>query len=234
MEHKTEIQEPLALSQQHLERTYSHEEQAQLDDALLECDLALRLKPDFVETHNLRGLILEQLGQKEQAIAAYRQAVQLDPAFEEARQNLDEALAEIYEQQKLTYRAAAFKAAKWGAWLRVRVCYSCCDHSDFASPQFYRGRVTKFYALRICLWPWDSFIRKSSSLKEPFVAPGRRRSIRIRRNLFGYSSSQLHTPDVIARMATFSRVGFHDRSNSTIRHYRSLHWSATWCSPKRQ
>ena len=77
-------------AQQNLERAYDYTEREECENALRECEIAIHLAPEWAEAHNLRGIILEELGQGEQAIAAYREAVRLDPDFEEAQQNLQE------------------------------------------------------------------------------------------------------------------------------------------------
>jgi uncharacterized RDD family membrane protein YckC len=79
----------------HLEQAYTAEERHELETALRECELALQFAPDCAEAHNLRGLILEGLSRKEESLAAYREAVRLDPAFQEAQENLHEAEAEL-------------------------------------------------------------------------------------------------------------------------------------------
>jgi tetratricopeptide (TPR) repeat protein len=65
-----------------------------LDKALVDCELAIQLDPSFAEAHNLRGLILDEVGRIEDAIASYREALRLEPTLEEARANLKDAEAE--------------------------------------------------------------------------------------------------------------------------------------------
>ncbi len=101
-------------TQQHLEQAYSLEANADLNSALQECEAAIQLDPTLAEAHNLRGIILEELGQSEQAIAAYGEAARLDPKFEEAQQNLLEAQQDVLEQQALTW-GQVFKIAGWSA-----------------------------------------------------------------------------------------------------------------------
>jgi len=84
--------------QRHLEQAYAYEESGDLENGLRECELVIQLAPELAEAHNLRGIILDELGQKEEAIAAYREAVRLAPTFREARHNLHEALAEKRER----------------------------------------------------------------------------------------------------------------------------------------
>lgn len=74
------------------------DEGGNLEEALIHCEAALEVKPDSAEAHNLRGLILDLLGNSGEAIQSYREAVRLDPTFEDARQNLTEAEAEQRSQ----------------------------------------------------------------------------------------------------------------------------------------
>ena len=80
---------------QHLEQAYAHEEQDRFGKALSECDVAIRTDSTLAEAFNLRGIILEQLGRKAEAVSAYREALRLDPSFQEAEENLHEIEDEI-------------------------------------------------------------------------------------------------------------------------------------------
>jgi tetratricopeptide (TPR) repeat protein len=92
-------------AQQHLELAYAYEERNEFESALRECELAFQLAPDWAEAHNLQGIVLEGLGRGEEAIAAYREAVRLDPAFREARENLLEAEGEFRKESKVLTKA---------------------------------------------------------------------------------------------------------------------------------
>lgn len=85
-------------AKQHLERAYKYDEQDEFDKALIECELAIELAPNLAEAHNLLGLILDELNRKEEAVAAYRKAVRLGPAFQEAHKNLIEAEIDLKEE----------------------------------------------------------------------------------------------------------------------------------------
>lgn len=78
----------------HLERACGHADAGELEDALRECDRAIELAPEWAEAHNLRGVVLDEMGRVEEAIAAYEKAVRLDAGFEEAVENLAEARKE--------------------------------------------------------------------------------------------------------------------------------------------
>ena len=78
----------------HLERAHAYTDVGELEDALRECDSATEMAPEWAEGHNLRGVILAELGQLEGAIAAFERALHLDASFEEAAENLAEAREE--------------------------------------------------------------------------------------------------------------------------------------------
>ncbi len=72
----------------HLVQAYSlYEKTEAFDQVLLECDIAIEINPSLVEAHNLRGVVLEKLGRKAEAIEAYKQALKLNPDFSEAKDN---------------------------------------------------------------------------------------------------------------------------------------------------
>jgi tetratricopeptide (TPR) repeat protein len=84
---------------QYLERAHASEEQNEFEKALEECDAAIRIDPRLADAHNLRGVILEELGRREEAVIAYSKAVHLDSGFQEARENLREMKAELKEER---------------------------------------------------------------------------------------------------------------------------------------
>ena len=73
---------------QHLADAYDYYDVEEPDKALRACDAAIELAPNMAEAHNLRGMVLEDLGRLQEATAAYETALQIDPEFEEGRENL--------------------------------------------------------------------------------------------------------------------------------------------------
>lgn len=69
--------------------------------ALTECDAAIELDPSCADAHNLRGIVLEQLGRSGEAAEAYKKAIGLDPAFDEAIRNLWELEREAGTRHEL-------------------------------------------------------------------------------------------------------------------------------------
>jgi len=85
---------PATKARQLIEEAYELKEDDCFAEAMALCDEALALNPDSAEAHNLRGLLLDGQHDPCQAIAAYREAVRLDPDFVEAEKNLSELLAD--------------------------------------------------------------------------------------------------------------------------------------------
>jgi len=83
-----------AQTHQYLEMADAHLDAGELADALRACDRAIEIAPGWTEAHNMRGVVLDEMGRGEEAIAAYEEAVRLDAGFEEAVENLAEARAE--------------------------------------------------------------------------------------------------------------------------------------------
>lgn len=81
----------------HLEQAFALEDEDEYEKALEECDTAIRLDPTLADAHNLRGVILEELGRNGEAIQAYREALRLDPGYAAAHENLRAAEAELDE-----------------------------------------------------------------------------------------------------------------------------------------
>jgi tetratricopeptide (TPR) repeat protein len=73
----------------HFAQAYSfYEKTEEFEQALLECDTAIEIDPSLTAAHNLRGIVLEKLGRNAEAREAYKQALELDPDFCEAEDNL--------------------------------------------------------------------------------------------------------------------------------------------------
>jgi Flp pilus assembly protein TadD len=88
----------------HLAEAYELYNADKFDAALTACDAALICLPMLAEAHNLRGILLEELGREAEAIVAYQKALELEPNFIEPRENLLQieaeqgGLAEAYRQ----------------------------------------------------------------------------------------------------------------------------------------
>jgi hypothetical protein len=67
-------------------------EEGRFADALADADAAVRLAAREAQTQNTRGNVLRALGRLDEAIAAYRQAVTLQPQYADGHFNLAQAL----------------------------------------------------------------------------------------------------------------------------------------------
>jgi tetratricopeptide (TPR) repeat protein len=101
LESRSSEREPANLpmeARQHFDQACAYEAQGEFENALRQCDLAIQLAPAWAEPHNLRGIALDELGRKEEAISAYRKAVRLDPTLSEAQDSLAEAESELKKE----------------------------------------------------------------------------------------------------------------------------------------
>ncbi len=92
-------------SRSHLYRALEYADNDENEKALEECELARQGMPDIALAHNYLGVMLEMLGQLEPAIEAYLKAIQFNPRFYPARDNLAEARvrleAALYDKRGL-------------------------------------------------------------------------------------------------------------------------------------
>ena len=58
-----------------------------LDEALMNYDRAIALKPDYVEAHSNRGNCLDEMGRYPEALLSYQDALALQPHHADARWN---------------------------------------------------------------------------------------------------------------------------------------------------
>jgi tetratricopeptide (TPR) repeat protein len=101
------VTSPSVETRQHLDRAYDLLDRGDYEAALAECQSAAEETPDCAELHNLRGLVLDDAGRLEGAVAAYRLAVRWDPTFGEAWENLSEAESAL---EKSLYRGVSREA----------------------------------------------------------------------------------------------------------------------------
>jgi tetratricopeptide (TPR) repeat protein len=102
-----------------------------LNDAAVEFEEALRLKPDFAEAHNNLGHAWSQMpGRLNDAITQYQEALRLKPDYAEAHNNLgniwaqmpgrlNDAIAEFEEALRLQPDFAAAHNDLGGAWSKM-------------------------------------------------------------------------------------------------------------------
>ena len=89
------------LSAQYLQKArQASVEPDELQTALTWCEAAIRNDPTWEECHFLHGLIFDLLGDTDNAVLAYREALRLNPYMEIARQELIEAQSEQLDENK--------------------------------------------------------------------------------------------------------------------------------------
>jgi tetratricopeptide (TPR) repeat protein len=82
-----------------LEQACCFEKVGDLESALDSCLSAIDVAPSLSEAHNYRGLLLEGLELRSEALASYRQALRLDPACWGAAPNLARLKAKLAESR---------------------------------------------------------------------------------------------------------------------------------------
>jgi tetratricopeptide (TPR) repeat protein len=75
-----------------LEQAMFSIEMEELEKALEELSIAIRLDPFNAKAHHLRGLVLEDLDDLEGAIKSYQEAVRVNPDYKVARSDLRRAI----------------------------------------------------------------------------------------------------------------------------------------------
>lgn len=88
-------------AKQHLDQALEYAYDDEPEKAREECELARSTLPGIAIAHNYLGMILQTLDQLEPAIASYLKAIQLNPRFYAARENLANARVRLEEEQYL-------------------------------------------------------------------------------------------------------------------------------------
>lgn len=115
---KDAVEHPESMTEieQILEKAYDLNDVGEFEGALEHCQQAIRLNYQLAEAYNLKGLILDQLGDKQEAIVAFQEAVHLNPEFQEAQQNLAEVQVEVHNIERKNQKlSSTWRMTKWGA-----------------------------------------------------------------------------------------------------------------------
>lgn len=92
-----------SIAKQHLDNALEFAYSDEREKALAECETAKPLMPNLAMAYNYLGLILQTLEQLEPAIDSYLKAIQLNPRFYVARENLANARVRWEEEQYFTF-----------------------------------------------------------------------------------------------------------------------------------
>ncbi len=92
--------DPSARAEQHVAQAQAYKEKNELLMALQECEAAIQLAPGRADAHFLRGVLCERLGRGGDSLAAYKEAVRLDPDLKQAWDNLFEVEARLEGAQR--------------------------------------------------------------------------------------------------------------------------------------
>ena len=90
-----------ALAKHYLEKAQKNYDRRLINWALFDCEQALEYMPEMAEAHNLRGLLLDEMGKADEALIEYQEAVRLKPNFADAMANIADAEAEYRNTQHL-------------------------------------------------------------------------------------------------------------------------------------
>ena len=132
---------PAAATSRHLETAELFRREDRLDEALIECDRAVEIAPSLAQAHTLRGSVLERLGRTQEALAAYRRAVDLDPVRLDARNHLRTLEAQLRAGPGAPPAQGKGFAIRAGAYLIDSVAFSLLYLSTTVVIYFVVGLV---------------------------------------------------------------------------------------------
>lgn len=138
----------------YLDRAYEFDEQEQPEKALQAIEQALAFDHTSAESHNFRGILLEKLGRKEEALSAYETAVRLDANFRDAAENLAGLRADLEQAQKnhssfrRALRGAGIGAYAFGmSFLLYGLFFGWLRSSNMSAPEFISTELPLTYVL---------------------------------------------------------------------------------------
>lgn len=88
-----------SVAKKHLDQALEYANNEESEKALVECEIAKSLIPNLAIAYNYLGLIFQTLNKLESAIDSYLKAIQLNPRFYAARENLANARVAWEEEQ---------------------------------------------------------------------------------------------------------------------------------------
>lgn len=90
-----------SLTKQRLDWALEHAYDGESEKAIQECEMAMSAMPSLAIAYNYLGMVLQTLDRLEPAIDSYLKAIQLNPRFYAARENLANARVRWEEEQYL-------------------------------------------------------------------------------------------------------------------------------------
>ncbi|MBU0494185.1 MAG: hypothetical protein KKA73_24265 [Chloroflexi bacterium] len=107
-----EIEEQLAYAGYCLDQAYLEREEEEQQKALKTCTAAIEImQPLLAEAYNLHGIILEELGRDQEALASYQRALAVKPGLRAAADNLVALESELgFEDRLITIAAFSHQA----------------------------------------------------------------------------------------------------------------------------
>jgi tetratricopeptide (TPR) repeat protein len=125
-------------------------DQGRLQEGIERCEEALRIRPDYPETHFNLGLALAQTGKTRDAIAQYREALRLKPNHANARNNLawllatsEDSTAQDHKQAiQLATQASELTAGKQPSYLDT-LAAACAAADRFPEAVTYAQKAVE-------------------------------------------------------------------------------------------
>ena len=143
-----------------LEEAHDARDRGKLGSALRKCEAALRLAPDCAEAHDLRGVLLNDMGHTEEAIAPRRESVRLAASLSNARLGLIKAGIRLTDGDRFSeivaIRTFAFPSQAHIAQARLQVegipCFVAQD--DIVSMNWLFLYMVRW--VKLCVWQQDA------------------------------------------------------------------------------
>jgi tetratricopeptide (TPR) repeat protein len=143
-----------------LEEAHDARDRGKLGSALRKCEAALRLAPDFAEANDLRGVLLDDMGHTEEAVAPCQEAVRLAVSLSNTKLDLIKAGTRLTGGDRFSeivaIRTFAFPSQAHIAQARLQVegipCFVAQD--DIVSMNWLFLYMVRW--VKLCVWQEDA------------------------------------------------------------------------------
>jgi len=112
-------------------------QKGRVDEAIEQCQKALKIKPDYAQAHYNLGNALVQKGQVDEAIAQFQKALKINPNYAQAHYNIGHALL---QKGQVSEAIARFQKA-----LKIKPNYADA-HNNFGEALLQKGQVDEAIA----------------------------------------------------------------------------------------